>query len=310
MKTLIFGYFDLNFGDDWLIHQFCHLYKKENVILVVSDDKLFSPYKNYKKYTSIKNVGKLKSLTQSDEIYIIGGSMFQQGSNWITHYSKLYLFISIASLLRKKTYIYGCNITPPKSKYFKFLISRIFKHTDHFLVRDYTSKKTLIDEYHILNKHIELNLDLADKNTLSLSLKKSNQCAVSIINNSQIDEKNYFTWLKNKILDIQKNNINIVFNLFSFDCGRESDNSAIKKFIQYLHTENININYTIYLYDGDIYKFINHWQICKIAICTRFHSYILARNSNQSYSIYGYSDKIRTYIETHHPQDLPFLYVP
>ncbi|EHE4201762.1 hypothetical protein JM339_004863, partial [Escherichia coli] len=85
MTTLLFGYFDLNFGDDWLIHEFINQYHKDNVILVVSDENLYLPFKHDIRFRKVSDLGKIKAFLQSDEICIVGGSMFQDSKHWFSH---------------------------------------------------------------------------------------------------------------------------------------------------------------------------------------------------------------------------------
>ncbi|WP_407216407.1 hypothetical protein [Enterobacter hormaechei] len=102
MKNLVLGYFDLNFGDDWLIHQFISDYDLDNVILLMNNSHLFTPYANNQNISFSGKAGKFRSFLCCNELDIVGGSMFQQGENWLRHYCKLYLLITVAKMLNKK----------------------------------------------------------------------------------------------------------------------------------------------------------------------------------------------------------------
>ncbi|WP_407218334.1 polysaccharide pyruvyl transferase family protein [Enterobacter hormaechei] len=136
MKNLVLGYFDLNFGDDWLIHQFISDYDLDNVILLMNNSHLFTPYANNQNISFSGKAGKFRSFLCCNELDIVGGSMFQQGENWLRHYCKLYLLITVAKMLNKKIRIIGCNINKNDSKVLNFILKGIFKKVDSIRVRD------------------------------------------------------------------------------------------------------------------------------------------------------------------------------
>ncbi|HBA8971755.1 TPA: polysaccharide pyruvyl transferase family protein, partial [Escherichia coli] len=170
MTTLLFGYFDLNFGDDWLIHEFINQYHKDNVILVVSDENLYLPFKHDIRFRKVSDLGKIKAFLQSDEICIVGGSMFQDSKHWFSHYLKLYIYLLIARILGKKNYVIGCNLNAIKNKKLNMLLKLLYKQVDHFRVRDSNSVKILNKDYNINEALISVKPDLADKSKLSLTV--------------------------------------------------------------------------------------------------------------------------------------------
>ncbi|RTO32133.1 polysaccharide pyruvyl transferase family protein [Enterobacter hormaechei] len=310
MKNLVLGYFDLNFGDDWLIHQFISDYDLDNVILLMNNSHLFTPYVNNQNISFSGKSGKFKSFLCCNELDIVGGSMFQQGENWLRHYCKLYLLITIAKMLNKKIRIIGCNINKNDSKILNFILKCIFKKVDSIRVRDKKSYDIFVGYFGLKSEMVELSLDLADKRN-AFQNKKKNHCAVSIINNPKIDKVHYFSWLLNKIKKLYNFHHVKDFIFYAFDSGNESDEKAVLQFLEFAKHDINELNITVKteVYKGDVTGFIRSWQESNFAICTRFHSYILARNSEQLFEIYNYSPKIEEYITTHHPHELRYLHV-
>ena len=151
---------------------------------------------------------------------------------------------------------------------------------------------------------------MADKRN-AIQNKKKNHCAVSIINNPKIDKVHYFSWLLNKIKKLYNFHHVKDFIFYAFDSGNESDEKAVLQFLEFAKHDINDLNITVktQVYKGDVTEFIRSWQESNFAICTRFHSYILARNSEQLFDIYNYSPKIEEYITTHHPHELRYLHV-
>lgn len=309
MTALVFGYFDLNFGDDWLIHEFANEYKKNEVILVVSDERLFVPFNKTSLFKSVRNVGKVNALWCCNEVNIVGGSMFQEGGNWFLHYSKIFFLLAISRALGKKNHIVGCNLNAISNKKLKFIFWLIFKQVNCFRVRDLTSANILAYEYGVSSNKIELKHDLADKPMYLTSLKKENSCAISIINNKSINKNKYFEWLSTNIIDLQEKGVSD-FKFYAFDSGAESDNTMIDEFFKINEALFKQSVVSKYIYKGDVDLFIQKWSESKYALCTRFHSYILARNCSQKYKVYCYSDKIVQYIISHHPAEMEFVDAP
>ncbi|YCI82842.1 polysaccharide pyruvyl transferase family protein [Enterobacteriaceae bacterium] len=307
MTHLIFGYYDLNFGDDWLIKQYVNRYKVPQAILVLSDPILFKPFEADKRYKYVGGIGKRQSFLQSDQVDIVGGSMFQAGERWFRHYLKLFITIKLAKLLKKKVTIVGCNLDEPPTWLFGFLLKSIFKNVDYFRVRDAKSYRILNQKYGVSKINVELALDLADDALPHKSSTDEQSCSVSIINNKKVNKGEYFTWLLLQVESMHENNKVTNFELFGFDSGKESDESAIDDFLRYFTSSSKyvgRINISKYIYNGDIVSFIEEWRGNHFAICTRFHSYILARNSKQDFRIYNYSSKIKEYILTHHEHEV------
>lgn len=309
MTALVFGYFDLNFGDDWLIHEFAREYNKKEVILVVSDEKLFVPFEKNSLFKSVRYVGKMNALWCCNEVNIVGGSMFQEGGNWFLHYSKIFCLLAISRALGKKNHIVGCNLNAIDNKKLKFIFWLIFKQVNYFRVRDLTSAKILAYEYGISSNKIELKHDLADKPKHLTNLKKENSCAISIINNKSINKDKYFEWLSTNIIDLQEKGVS-VFKFYAFDTGSESDETIIDEFFKIHETLFEQSVFSKHIYKGSVDLFIKEWSESKYALCTRFHSYILARNCSQKFKVYCYSDKIVQYIISHHPVEMEFVDAP
>ena len=306
MTTLLFGYFDLNFGDDWLIHEFINQYHKDNVILVVSDENLYLPFKHDIRFRKVSDLGKIKAFLQSDEICIVGGSMFQDSKHWFSHYLKLYIYLLIARILGKKNYVIGCNLNAIKNKKLNMLLKLLYKQVDHFRVRDSNSVKILNKDYNINEALISVKTDLADKSKLSLTVTKENSCAVSIINNKNTDKKKYYDWLTSNFKELRRKGI-YHFKLFGFDSGAESDEKSINDFLVLKRHLFADCTFTIIIYNGNVDEFIMKWSTSKYALCTRFHSYILARNCKQNFRVFCYSNKIVEYIKTHSPFEMEYV---
>ncbi len=307
MKSLVFGYFDLNFGDDWLIHQFSNKFHKNDLVLMVSDDKLFLPYKADPRFTMAKSIGKLKAVLSCDELNIVGGSMFQRSSGWFLHFLKLLIVLISYKLMRKSNFVYGCNLKKEGGVLFEIVMRIVFSTISKFYVRDLESKRTLVDFYGVADHKIQVGLDLAAGEMAGYS-KNNKSCSISIINNKNLNKNNYFLWLERKIKNLKSLGVD-KFTLFSFDSGHESDLVMINMFMKFYNDRNQsdNIYFDVYQYTGSIDGLINEWAISSYAICSRFHSYILASNLGQNINVFAYSQKTIEYIKTHRKCDVEYV---
>ncbi|WP_367643836.1 polysaccharide pyruvyl transferase family protein [Aeromonas dhakensis] len=307
MKSLVFGYFDLNFGDDWLINRFCNKFHKDDVVLMVSDDNLFSPYRTDSRFTMAKSMGKFKAVLSCDELNIVGGSMFQRSAGWLPHFLKLLIVLISYKIMGRSNFVYGCNLKNEGGILFGLIMRIIFSTISKFYVRDFESKITLVDYYGVANHKIEVGLDLA-AGEMSGYAKNNNSCSISIINNSNLNKNEYFLWLEGKINNLKARGVDN-FTLFSFDSGHESDLVMINLFINFYKERNQtqNIDFDIYQYTGSIESLINEWAISSYAICSRFHSYILASNLGQNINVLAYSQKTIEYIKTHRQWDMEYV---
>ncbi|HIF9166849.1 TPA: polysaccharide pyruvyl transferase family protein [Photobacterium damselae] len=305
-KELLLGYFDLNFGDDWLIKNYVNEYKVNNVELLLSDERLFKPFNDDDRFSFSKNkFDKIKALFTANSFVIVGGSMFQYNKYWFRHFLKVLFFMMVFSLRGKKCSVIGCNIKKESSLIFTYVISLLFKLVNEFRVRDKLSYDSLIKIYGVNKDKISVKKDLADGCFSSLP-KKNNRCSISIINSLLIDDDKYF-----KALDSEINRMKILgvsnFDFFSFDSGSESDENAIQRYLNYVRDNDIDLNFNIVLYNSNISDFITKWSSNKYAITTRFHSYILAKNSKQEIRVLSYSKKINTYISTFYEEDVNII---
>lgn len=214
---------------------------------------------------------------------IVGGSIFQEGKNWIKFKKELDMF----SNLNERYLILGCNFGPYKSNQFYEIHENIIKNAYDVTFRD-------VESYKLLNlrnntRYIpDLAFTINDK--LYNKIEK-NKVLFSILDLSWRDKLKDFTQdYEEKIIEIieyyQTKNYEIELMSFS---KFEGDDNAITRIYNKLSNKKVNI----FSYDGNIKEALYHISESKIIIGTRFHSVVLGLNFNKVVVPIIYSNKTR-----------------
>lgn len=280
-KAIIFGYYNLNLGDDLFMDILKRKLKNYSIDFLVPDET--SSFYSRSNGFSIRHYSKLERridrlaymafkwcpcltniIKPYDVTIILGGSLFMENDNW----KDSYRFYNMLRLASKKLYVIGCNFGPYQSKEFLENYRCYFNTLNGITVRDNYSKKVLNLNNVKAYPDFVFNLDFPIKN------ERKKVLGVSVINlsrrNFTPEEKNkYYSGIIKECSCFSNKGYSI--RLFSF-CKAEGDEEICKMLASRIKNAEV-INY-----DGNIHKFLISFSECKFIIATRFHAVILGWN--------------------------------
>ncbi|QIK86858.1 polysaccharide pyruvyl transferase family protein [Erysipelothrix sp. HDW6B] len=296
-KTLIYGYFTKNYGDDLLIYSYIKNFSKSDNIYTLYN--VLPQFKSeifrelnvevYEKTTMKRILNKFdpykiyvesKLANEFDELVIIGGSMFIEEREDLHLYRMMSKFVELG----KEVKVLGANFGPVKTTDFVKKYDALFKNCTEVIFRDKKSFET----FQGVNS-ISLGTDLAMLLDIEHNKIKSFEDIVAIIPVSlkgrrelqEFDSK-YKKYLDHQIEMYQSSGKTV--RVFGF-CAFEGDDEIIT----YLSSKHSGVEPI--LYDGDLLKFTKLLGECSVIIGSRFHAIIVGILINANVLSISYSDK-------------------
>lgn len=280
-KAIVFGYYNLNLGDDLFMEILKRKLKDYSIDFLVpngtsnfynkSNGFNIRYYSKFERridrlaYISFKWCPFLKNIMKSYDITIVlGGSLFIENNHW----KDSYRFYKMLRLSSKKLYIIGCNFGPYQSKEFLESYRRYFKTINGITVRDNYSKEVLnlsnVKVYPDFVFNLDFPIKRESKKVLGVSVINLNQR-----NFSSEEKKKYYSGIIKECLYFSNKGYSV--RLFSF-CKAEGDEEICKMLASKVK------NATIINYNGNIHKVLSSFSECQFIIATRFHAVILGWN--------------------------------
>lgn len=272
-----------NLGDDLFIKKLCNKYSDCSFIIKINDKKNIKPFKeieNLKCFKPSKPITFFCKIIEhlfyfnfidfflsffSFRTVLIGGSMFQESTNWKKKY-----FLLKRSFILSKLHIIGVNFGPYSSNEYLIKYKKLFCKVSDVCMRDKYS----------YNQFKELD-NVRFASDIIFSIGKNNNCinngsvVISVINIDENDHCNlldfnnsYRKFLKN-IVDYHLEAKEEVI-LMSF-CEAEGD----MKIAQEIKNGYKNELLKIYDYCGDTSEALNILSSSNVIYGSRFHSIVL-----------------------------------
>jgi colanic acid/amylovoran biosynthesis protein len=287
MRIAVDAYFNNNLGDDLFLDILVNRYNDVSFDFMVCDKSACKAFRDNRRINFKSRKDVLYNIMNYNAYILIGGSMFQEPENWITHWRKFHLTVSLFKLFGKSTFVLGCNFGPFKTEKYKKKYCKTFKKLSHMTVRDDYS-------YNILKDHVEnltVHPDIVFCKGISENINKNtNIVGISIIDwpkNNHLEE--YISFNASLIEGLISEGKKI--RLFAFQNTNEiNDRKIIDKVIKKIR-ESFRKNIEVISYNGDISSFLKKYSECHSMVTSRFHSFILSLMYGQNICPIIYSEK-------------------
>lgn len=305
-KTLIYGYFTKNYGDDLLIYSYIKNFSKSDNrytlynVLPQFKSEVFKELnvEVYEKSTTKRILNKLnlykiyvesKLSSEFDELVVIGGSMFIEEREDLHLYRMMSKFIEMG----KEVKVLGANFGPVKTNEFRQKYNELFTKCTTVIFRD---KKS----YDIFQgvETISLGTDLAMLLDVKQEFEKTKNegdivaiVPVSLTGRANLQkyDSKYKEFLSQQIEKFQTNGK--IVKVFGF-CAFEGDDEIIT----YLSNQHKGVE-TV-LYDGDLLEFTGLLAGCSVIIGSRFHAIIVGILIDAKVLSVSYSDKNSHFLQS------------
>ncbi|MDU5509055.1 polysaccharide pyruvyl transferase family protein [Enterococcus gilvus] len=293
---LVDAYFNNNFGDDLFLKILTEKFSDYKFDFLVRDKCQVKAFEGQDQINFIGRRNAFFKVKKYSAFVYIGGSLFQEHSNWKKQYKILNATISWCKLNSIPTFIIGFNFGPYKSEEFSKKYSSLFKKVSAITVRDNES----FEKFSQQDINISIFPDIVQSmKVLEYSKEKKNILGISIIDSPQmnVEQKQLYTeTIVNFIKKFGKSYSQI--KLFSFqDTETISDLKMINSnILEFLDTEKNSIR--IINYDGDMEQFIKEYSECDSCITGRFHSLVLSILLGQKFFPFIYDEKIKNYLNS------------
>lgn len=301
-KVMVHAVTKLNLGDDLFLKILFERYPNTNFVLSVSDQykKNYDAFENTIIYSSSnsfnrltnflmrklgKHVYKQRKIAQMCDASIhIGGSIFQQKSNWKNQLKNRIAF----SIKNQPFYVIGANFGSYKDESFYNEYYKLFKEYEDICFREEYSYN-LFKELNNVRKADDVVFSLEEK----IKVTDEKKVVISVIQPSfrpylENQDQVYYEKIKDITINYVKDGYEVV--LMSF-CEAEGDEVAIQSIQKIIPIEYVN-NVRAHKYYGDIEAALTEVASASAIIATRFHSMILGWIYGKPTIPISYNDKM------------------
>ena len=262
MVLRLSGYFDTNFGDDYMMKIMAH--KLKDMQFIIPADKNVSNI-----LLEENNVKTDNDNCKNIPALCITGSGFMVNSPkvLISELKRILKGISV------EDYCLGCNIEPFSNRFYEFAMAKKLEKFKFIICRDKKSFEWL--EKHNKKSEIRYLPDILfsmPDEWLGKHDENADKLGISIMNfgNSEKAETYYKKMADAADYYIETTGCEVI--LFAFDSGKEDDISVCE-YVRKLCKHKDKISIVAHKNGGEI---INAYSECKKIIGTRFHSTVLA----------------------------------
>lgn len=288
MKLELCGYFDSNFGDDYMQKIVVHMLPEYD--FYIDKTCMISPLVLEEGNVSARDIDEMRNLPK----LMVTGSGFMVNSLRVLRYEILWFLTSkhIAD------YCIGCNIEPFKNRFFEWLIVQKLNKFKCIICRDKSSLKWLKSNCPKPYSAYMPDILFALPRSWLPEKTSDKKLGIALMHRSGDSSDNAYYRSMAEIADfwIQKNEKGVV--LMAFDTGTEDDVFAckcVKALMKYPDMAEI-IKHDSH---GEI---LNAYASCSKIIGARFHSAVLAMKMNTDFYPIIYRNKMLNLIsDMHYP---------
>ncbi len=282
MKVELCGYFDSNFGDDYM--QKIVIHNMPEYDFCVDGRCMISPLVTEERNVSVKDIHEMQGLPK----LMVTGSGFMINSLSGLRYE-------IVWLLTEKhiaDFCIGCNIEPFKNRFFEWLVIKKLKKFRYVICRDKRSLEWLKRNCPKLESAYMPDILFSFPSSWLPEKNSDKKLGIAIMHRSgdSIDNAYYRSMADTADLWIQKTGRAVV--LMAFDTGLENDVFAcecVKAMMKYKEKAEI-VKHGV---NGEILK---AYAACTKIIGARFHSAVLAMKMNIDFYPIIFREKMRNLI--------------
>jgi colanic acid/amylovoran biosynthesis protein len=294
MNIFVFAFTKMNLGDDLFLKILLERYPNVNFHVKYSPEKLATALNEFDNAFLVDKGPTEDTIDNYDCITYIGGSIFMESKTSLNAHQNFYK--NLLNLCENKNipfFYISPNFGPFKTKKYYNTIKNNLNLSTDVCFRDKYS-------YNLFKKlsNVRYATDAAFNYEFDKSPPIKNSIGISVMDPDAKGylhkyRDNYYTFLKNNIVNLIENNKTIY--LFSF-CNFQDDNEGCFKLMDIIpkkYHDNINI----IDYNGDLDNFLRLYQKMEYVICGRFHSMILSVLFNHKYFVLPYSNKTTNVIK-------------
>ena len=282
IKLELCGYFDSNFGDDYM--QKIVIHNMPEYDFYIDKRCMISPIVLEESNVKVKETDEIRNLPK----LMVTGSGFMVNSRQVLKYEIIWFLTSkhIAD------YCIGCNIEPFKSRLSEWLIIQKLKKFKYVICRDKRSLEWFknncpkLDSVHMPDILFSFPYSWLPEKTSDKKL------GIALMHRSDDSTDNAYYKAMAKIADfwLQTTGKNVV--LMAFDTGTEDDVFAcecVKSMMKYRDMAEI-------VKHGSHGEILNAYASCSKIVGARFHSAVLAMKMNIDFYPIIYRNKMRNLI--------------
>ena len=286
MKFELCGYFDSNFGDDYM--QKIVIHNMPEYDFYIDKRCMISPVVLEEGNASTKDLDEIRGLPK----LMVTGSGFMVNSLRALRY-EIFWFLTSKHIA---DFCIGCNIEPFKSRLSEWLIIQKLKKFKYIICRDKRSLKWLKKNCPKLKSAYMPDILFSLPSAWLPEKILDKKLGIAIMHRSGDSGDNAYYKAMAKIADfwIQTTGKNVV--LMAFDTGFENDVFAcecVKSMMKYRNMAEI-------VKHGSHGEILNAYASCSKIIGARFHSAVLAIKMNIDFYPIIYRDKMRNLIDDIH----------
>lgn len=307
MDVFVRGFFHVNLGDDLFLYILAKRYPdhKFHVILNSEYSKIFRDQKNIivHPYKKVRRVMDRILVKYKKDYYfeiekncdlnvVIGGSIFQEGTNDLLAYERL------SQMPRfNPTYILGANFGPYISEEYRLLVEKYLTLSEDVCFRDEWSKNKFPD---LTNVRFAPDIVLGIKNIVQGAKDTRKQVFISVIDCSKKDQSikkcsnQYDDFIIKSILCYSELGYKVVMSSF---CKMEGDEGAIERIQQKIpKSEKINLS-VLYYTEDNWEEVIDTIRQSEKVIASRFHAMILGMVFRKHVLPIAYNNKFSQFLD-------------
>lgn len=282
MRLELCGYFDRNFGDDYM--QKIVARRLPEYDFYINKKCMISPLVLEESNVSAKDTNEIRNLPK----LMVTGSGFMVNSLRVLRYEILWFLTSkhIAD------YCIGCNIEPFKNRFSKWLIIQKLNKFKYIICRDKKSLKWLKKNCPETESVYMPDILFSFPHSWLPEKTSDKKLGIALMHRSDDRSDNAYYRSMAEVADfwIQKNGKGVV--LMAFDTGTEDDVFAckcVKALMKYPDMAEI-------IKHGSYGEILNAYASCSKIIGARFHSAVLAMRMNTDFYPIIYRNKMRNLI--------------
>lgn len=282
------GYFDSNFGDDYMQKIAAYYMPEHN--FYIDNRNMVSPLATEEKNVALKPQTELLSLPK----LTVTGSGFMVNSLRVLRYEAVWFLRE-----RKKShYCIGCNIEPFSNKFYEWLMAQKLKQFKFVICRDKKSLSWLKKHCPKLNSVYMPDILFAMPKEWLAQKTNEKKLGIALMHRAGDEENIEYYRAMAKIADywVENKKSNVV--LMAFDTGEEDDVFAcecVKRLMK--HSDMAEI--ATHGHSGEI---LNAYGECEKVVGARFHSAVLAMKTDTDLYPIIYREKMRNLLDdTNYP---------